>query len=607
MIVPDGQRRQSTHRFAKTNRRSALAAMGMGTSGALGATLLGDWFEPIHGPWGLASAHGQELAGATSRLARAVVDAEHRWAAASVHPLATRAAVDAFGRGGNAIDAAVAASFMLGVVDGHNSGIGGGCFILVRTGEGKFVAIDGREMAPGKSHRDMYIRDGKPQPALSQTGPLASGVPGQVAALHRLSQEHGRGDDWSRGLLDAAAMAQGGYAIGGSTAAAIRSTAAKLARFPASAAQFLTDDGRAPAEGDLLVQADLAATLESLATQGPGWFYTGPFAAACERWMRDNGGILTADDFAAYRVKNREPLKTSYRQWRIVGFPPPSSGGIHVAQMLTMLESFDVRRLLNDDPAAGAHLIAEVMKRAFADRAHWLGDSDFAAVPRGLIDRDYCRRLGSSIDLSRATTVDSHGRPPRADADLFSQQHTTHLTTADAEGNWVAITQTVNTNFGSGVVIPGTGVVMNNEMDDFSISPGTPNAFGLVGAEANAIAPGKRPLSSMSPTIVTDGRGIPRMTCGAAGGPRIISAVLQCLIGVLDRQETIDAAIAAPRVHHQWSPDLLQVERSWEDSVVKALRSRGHEFAERRDVAIAQGIEATAGGQWRAAADPRGA
>ncbi|MGV3486772.1 MAG: gamma-glutamyltransferase, partial [Planctomycetaceae bacterium] len=242
---------------------------------------------------------------------------------------------------------------------------------------------------------------------------------------------------------------------------------------------------------------------------------------------------------------------------------------------------------------------------AFADRAYWLGDSDYANVPVGLIDQEYCQRLASTIDLARATAVTSHGQPPNASVDLFSRQHTTHLTTADAEGNWVAITNTINTTFGSCVVIPGTGVVMNNQMDDFSIAAGIPNAFGLIGAEANAIAPGKRPLSSMSPTIILDGQGNPRLTCGAAGGPRIISAVLQCILGVLDRGLTVDEALAAPRVHHQWAPDRLLMEPQWDPDVISAVRGYGHTLAEPAHVAVAQAIEHPPGGGLRGASDPR--
>ncbi len=549
------------------------------------------------------SAFGQEIGPSESVETRRTAVGEQA-VAATVHPRATAAAMNAFARGGNAFDAAVAAAFMLGVVDGHNSGIGGGCFILARSAAGELIAIDGRETAPQAAHRDMFLRDGKPDPMASQIGPLASGVPGQVAALARLSLQHGRGG-WTESLREAAEVATEGYSVGGATASAIRRRASELKRFPASAAKFLGDDGKPPELGSVFRQPDLGQTLTSLAAEGPDWFYRGPFAAACEKWMSGNGGMLTAKDFAGYVAKSRSPLTSRYRDWRVVGFPPPSSGGIHIAQMLMMLERFPVKSLLATDPAVAAHLMAEVMKRAFADRAHWLGDADFAEVPRGLIDPDYCRSLADDIDLERATPVQSHGVPPRAEDDLFSRRHTTHLTTADGDGNWVAITNTVNTTFGSCVVIPGTGVVMNNEMDDFSIAPGTPNAFGLLGAEANAIAPGKRPLSSMSPTIILDAEGQPRLTCGAAGGPRIINATLQCIVRVIDLGMTVDEALAAPRVHHQWSPDRLMMEPTWDRAITAAVRDRGHSLSPPGNIAVVQAIERTVDGRLRASVDPR--
>jgi len=572
---------------------------------AISAGMLAPFMASPFSPSGLGDVYGQDLDpnGNGIRGGKSMATGR-KHVVATVHPIATQAAMNAFERGGNAFDAAVAAAAMLGVVDGHNSGIGGGCFILARTADGKLVAIDGRETAPALAHRDMYLRDAKPDSLASQLGPLASAVPGQVAALANLSLMHGRGG-WSAAFSEAAGVASQGYKITSSTASAIRRREKQLAMFPASASQFLRPDGTPPAVGDTLRQVDLGKTLQQLAEHGPDWFYRGEFAAACGKWMRDHGGIVSADDLAGYTAKARQPIQTTYRQWNVVGFPPPSSGGIHIAQMLMMLESFPLRDLLLDDPAAAAHLLAEVMKRAFADRAHWLGDADYVGVPTGLIDRQYCRDLAAKVDLSTVTPVLSHGGPPNAADQIFSRGHTTHLTTADAEGNWVAITNTVNTTFGSCVVIPGTGVVMNNQMDDFSIAPGTPNAFGLIGAEANAIAPGKRPLSSMSPTIILDAAGHPRLTCGAAGGPRIINATLQCIIRVLDLEMTVDQALAAPRLHHQWSPDELLMERAWDPQVVKSVAQRGHRLSTPAHVAVAQAIELTADGLLRAASDPR--
>jgi len=304
--------------------------------------------------------------------------------------------------------------------------------------------------------------------------------------------------------------------------------------------------------------------------------------------MAEHGGILTADDFAAYKPLVREPLVTAYRGRTIVGFPPPSSGGVHVAQILNILENFDVREIHARDPGEYQHLLAEAMKLAFADRAFWLGDADHVRVPRGLIDKEYAKELAAKINLAKATTVAGHGTPPAADERIF-EKHTTHIAAADADGNWVAITQTINTGYGSLVVVPGTGVVLNNEMDDFAIAPGTPNAFGLVGAEANAVAPGKRPLSSMSPTIVLQDVE-PVMTIGAAGGPTIITQVVQAIVRTIDLNQPLHHALAQPRIHHQWSPDEMRIESRLPADLKESLKHRGHKLNEVKNMGVSQAI-----------------
>ncbi len=528
-----------------------------------------------------------------------------RGVVATVHPLASRAAIEAFERGGNAIDAAVAASLMLSVVDGHNSGIGGGCLALVRTAKGELFAIDGRERAPMKATPDMFFRNGKPDPSLSQLGPLAAGVPGLIAALEQLNSRWGKAG-WKQSLLGAARIAQEGFPIDANYARNLKESAAELSRFAESKRILLNDSDKPPVAGTVLKQTDLAKTLTSIAEKGAAWFYRGGFAEMLEQFMRDTGGLMKASDLAEYKAVDRSPIKTGYRGSQVIGFPPPSSGGVHVAQMLGMLSQFDVKAIFDESPARGFHLILEVMKRAMADRAHWLGDSDFVDVPLGLIDAGYLRERAGDIDLSKAKRVTSHGQPPSADASLFGRQkHTTHLTTADQEGNVVAMTQTVNTSFGCKMIVPGTGVILNNEMDDFSIAPGVRNAFGLVGSAANAVAAGKRPLSSMSPTIVLDPSGKPTLTCGVAGGPKIITTVLQVLVRVLDLGESIDRAIAAERVHHQWSPDQAVCENAVPEQVVQALRDRGHSITRIRSGAVAQGISMGADGTLTAASDPR--
>lgn len=506
---------------------------------------------------------------------------------ATVHPLATAAGKAALLKGGNAVDAAVAAALTLGVVDGHNSGIGGGCFILIRRSDGAFAAIDGRETAPAKASRDMYLRAGVADGALSTTGPLAVATPGALAAYQAAVRSHGKLKIADL-LLPAAEIAEKGFPIDRVTAGNIRGQQAKIADFPASSAVLLRQDGSPLVEGDVLKQPDLARTYRSVAEHGLDWFYRGPFSQTIHKWMTENGGILSADDFARYQPQIREPLRTTYRGFEIVGFPPPSSGGVHVAQILHILESFNLLELQAKAPGQFVHVVAEAMKLAFADRAYWLGDPEFTRVPKGLVDPAYAEQLAKRIDLSRATRVAGYGNPPNFDTDVFGK-HTTHVSAVDSEGNWVAITATVNTSFGSKVIVPGTGVFLNNEMDDFSIQPGVPNAFGLIGAEANAIAPGKRPLSSMSPTIVLRD-GTPVMTIGAAGGPTIINQVVLGVIRTLELKMPLEEALESPRFHHQWSPDVLTVEKRFSPELVEKLTAHGHVVKFRETIGVTQAI-----------------
>jgi gamma-glutamyltranspeptidase/glutathione hydrolase len=532
-----------------------------------------------------------QLLGSVEQSCLADATAE-RGMVATVHPEATDAAVRVLENGGNAVDAAIAAGLMLGIVDGPNSGIGGGCFILIRRADGRTIAIDGREMAPAAAHREMYLVDGKPQSELSKVGPLASGVPGALAAYELAVRKHGR-SDWADLVLPAADVAERGFAIQQGYARRLASVTRYLARYPSSAAILLDSEGQPYPAGSLLKQPDLAATYREIASQGSQAFYSGRFAAACADWMAANGGIMTRADLANYRAIERQPVETRYRGYTIVGFPPPSSGGIHVAQILNTLEPFDLAGIYKRDRAEFTHVVAEAMKLAFADRAYWLGDADFSSVPRGLIDRRYGRRLARQIDPQQATPIDQHQFPPRYRLDTFpaanGSGHTTHVAVADREGNWVAMTQTVNTTFGSKVIIPGTGVVMNNEMDDFSIAPGTPNAFGLLGAEANSVAAGKRPLSSMSPTIVLR-RGQPLMTIGAAGGPKIITQSLLGVICRIDLKMSVDELLAFSRFHHQWQPDRLLVEANTSDELISGLQQRGHMVQRIRSVGVSQVI-----------------
>lgn len=504
-------------------------------------------------------------------------------AVASVNPLATQAGIQALEKGGNAIDAAVAVGLTLGVVDGHNSGIGGGCFFVIHAADGTVTCIDGREMAGAAASRDMYVINGRLDDEASKTGALASGVPGYLKACAAAQAKHGK-LKLADVLLPAAEIAEKGFPIDEVYERKLAATAAKLAKFPSSASIFLKD-GQPLKKGDTLVQTDLAATYRAVAEKGVEWFYEGEFASKTAEWMKANGGILTAADFANYKAPEREPVRSKYRGYDLVCMPPPSSGGVHVAQILNILEHFPLKHFR---ASSRVHVITEAMKLAFADRAFWLGDPDFAKVPRGLVDPAYAAELAKKIDLDHVTKVPAHNTPPRWDGDIYGK-HTTFLCTADAEGNWVALNQTINTAFGSKVVIPGTGVLMNDEMDDFAVQPGIPNAFKLVGAEANAVAAGKRPLSSMSPTIVMkDGK--PVLVTGAAGGPTIITQALLLITHVIDDGMLPVEALAEPRFHHQWNPDQLKIESSFGEGTLKRVKALGHELDESKGFGACQAI-----------------
>ena len=586
---------------------------------------------------GASLACGSPLVWSSSPRAHSTRALTSNHAVATVHPLATDAAMEILHSGGNAIDAAIAAALVLGVVDGHNSGIGGGCLVLIRLADGRIRAIDGRETAGAAAHPSLFTRNGKADPQLSQTGPLASGVPGQIAAMDRMHRAHGD-LPWERLFDHAIRIAHEGHPASRSTARTVAREAEDLIRYPASRGILLHSNGEPFREGELLVQRDLAQTLRNIAAHGGDWFYAGEFAKTTCRYLASIGGFLTESDFVRYQALDRNPLSQPYRHHTVIGFPTPSSGGIHIAQMLAMLEPYELHGIFESSSIQGYHLLAECMKRAFADRAYWLGDSDFVDVPRGLLNGDYLRDRMKGFSPKGASIGIERGVPPGSDPSVYAtreleqavpkesedRKHTTHLTVADAHGNWVAMTCTVNTSWGSKVMVPGTGVMLNNQMDDFSLAPGTPNAFGLVGSYANAIAPGKRPLSSMSPSIVLDADRLPAVTCGAAGGPRIITATLQVLLRVLDLKQAIKDAISGCRVHHQWSPDTLLAEKAnpttngvsterergnndpyaITQETMDGLQSLGHTVRPAEALAIAQGIQRD-GDRLRAAHDPR--
>ncbi len=508
---------------------------------------------------------------------------------ATVHPLATEAGLQALRRGGNAIDAAVAAALTLGVVNGYNSGIGGGCLMLIHLANGRTVAIDGREAAPLAAVRNMYVRNNRADPQLSQLGALSVATPGSLMAYSYASRTYGR-LKLSDPLLVAARIAENGFQIDADYARVLASHANELSGFESSRAIFLHPNGSPKKAGEILRQPDLAATYRAIAANGTDWFYKGVFALAIGDWMFRNGGILNFNDFAIYQSRLRDPVVSTYRGYTIVGFPPPSSGGVHVAQILNILEYFDLAKIRATNSVDAIHVTSEAMKLAFADRAYWLGDPDFIKVPRGLTSKAYATKLASRIRMDRVANVIQHDVPPGAQKDFF-RQHTTHFSAADAAGNWVACTATINTSFGSKIVVPGTGVLLNNEMDDFSIQPGVPNFFGLVGAEANAIAPRKRPLTSMSPTIVMKS-GKPVLALGAAGGPTIISQVVLAIINTIDFGMGLEAALAQPRFHHQWAPNRLTIEKAAGEKVLPELEKRGHMLTPVDSFGVTQAVAA---------------
>jgi gamma-glutamyltranspeptidase / glutathione hydrolase len=537
----------------------------------------------------------------TSTVHADIAEAKHGMVA-SVQPLATDAGVAILKSGGNAVDAAIATALTLGVVDGHNSGIGGGCFMLVRLADGRTFALDGREMAGAKTTATMFIRDGKGDTTLSQNGPLASGVPGSLA-VYQYAAEHFGKKKLADLLAPGADYAEHGFPLEDKYAKGLVKVTPIMAKYSGTAAIFLKPDGSNFTAGDIIKQPDLAASYRSIATDGIGWFYGGPFAQAVDKWMAANGGILTTADFANYQMKVREPLITQYRDYTIIGFPPPSSGGVHVAEILNILNRFDISALQKQDPVLRVHVISEAMKLAFADRAFWLGDPDFVHVPKGLIDANYGAELAKKIRLDKCIIDVEHGVPPAAADDYFGK-HTTHIAAADDAGNWVGITATVNTFMGSKVIVPGTGIILNDQMDDFSIQPGVPNAFHLIGGEANAPGPGKRPLSSMSPTIILHD-GQPVITVGAAGGPKIITQVLLVTSNLIDLKDDLATAMSRPRFHHQWSPDQLWIENTFPPEMFTGLEKLGHTLDKEPPQGATQAIIRKPDGTFVGASEPR--
>ncbi len=516
-------------------------------------------------------------------------------------PLATQVGLDVLQKGGNAVDAAVATAFALAVVYPEAGNLGGGGFMVIRQANGDSATLDFREEAPSGATRDMYIGpDGKPTDA-SVTGHLASGVPGSVAGLWAAHERYGS-IPWKDLVRPAIDLARNGFTVDEDLSGSIRDEAERLKKFPAAMDLYMPN-GEPLAAGSTFRNPDLAATLQRIADGGADGFYKGETARLVAAEMKRGGGLITAKDLASYQAKWRDPVAFRYRGNTIISMPPPSSGGITLAEALHMMEQWDVGSM-GWHSTAHLHLLAEVMRRAFADRNYYLGDPDFVDMPRdSLVSEAYARRRAATIDTARATRSDSI-HPGLGS--VAEPTHTTHFSIVDAQGDAVATTTTLNALYGSAVAVKGAGFMMNDEMDDFAAKPGSPNMYGLVQGEQNAIRPGKRMLSAMSPTVVVGPDGRVRMVTGARGGPRIITAVLQVLSNVLDFDMGVGDAVYAPRVHHQHLPDTFFYEDGGlTDEQIQALEAMGH-HVEPRDSYIgnAPTIVRTPDG-WSATPDPR--
>ncbi len=524
---------------------------------------------------------------------------------ASADETASKVGVEILKRGGNAVDAAVAVGLALAVTWPRAGNLGGGGFMLIRKADGTTTAIDYRETAPASADRDMYLaKDGNLVPDAALAGYLAAGVPGTVAGLALALEKYGT-LKWRDVIEPARRLAANGITIGYPLSFSLRQESKLLEQFAESRRIFLKN-GKFYEEGERLKQPELAETLHRLKTYGPREFYEGRTAQLIVKAMEEHHGLITREDLKSYRAVERKPVAGNYRGYEILTFPPPSSGGTVLIEMLNILEQFELSKM-GHPSSAQYHLMIEAMRRAFADRAEFFGDPDFVRVPvAGLTSKQYAADLARSIDRNRATPSAEikAGHPSRDEA-----YQTTHYSVVDASGNAVANTYTLNSGYGSGVTVPGAGFLLNNEMDDFTAKPLTPNQYGLIQGEANAIAPGKRPLSSMTPTIVSkDGNLL--LVLGTGGGPTIINQVLQVIVNIVDHSMSIRQAIEAPRIHHQWLPDVVNTEPfGLADDVVTSLTAKGHRlkpYPETPYPGDVEGIMIEAGSGIRlSASDPR--
>jgi gamma-glutamyltranspeptidase / glutathione hydrolase len=526
----------------------------------------------------------------------------------SAHPLASQAGLAVLRQGGNAVDASVATTLAISVVEPFSAGIGGGGFLLLhQANKADMKALDFRERAPLKATKNMYLdAQGKVRPDASIDGYLSVGVPGTVAGLYQVHRQYGK-LPWAKLVAPSIRYAQDGFVVSQKFVSAVESRKEAILSNRA-ATQVFTRNGKLYQAGDKLVQRDLARTLQAIATN-PQSFYTGNIARAIASDMAKNGGLITLEDLKTYKPIWRTPVCGTFRQARVCSMPPPSSGGVHLLQILNIIGDTDFKSSGWHNPNV-LHLMVEAMRIAYADRSQYLGDPDFVKVPvQQLISPEYAAQRRQEIRMDRSRSSTAVKPVNKATLERFTTKEspdTSHLTVVDAQRNAVSLTFTVNYGFGSGVVTPGTGILLNDEMDDFAAAPGVPNAYGLVGGEANAIAPRKTPLSSMTPTIVTQNNRL-KMATGAPGGSTIITTVLQIILNVLAYDMDAGAAVSAPRIHHQWLPDELRVEPFGLDvATIAELRRRGHKVEERSPWGNANAIVVTTDGKLEGAADPRG-
>lgn len=565
---------------------------------------------PLRRLWGLTAALLISLLMVTAQASnRAILEGErfhpaqgHQGMVATSHSLATGVALTVLKNGGNAIDAAVTAGFALAVTQPRSGNIGGGGFLLYSPGDGNTPeAIDYRETAPAAATETLFQDDdGNVINERSRFSHLAAGVPGTVAGLALALERHGT-LSLKEALAPAIRLAQTGFAVPQRFTEGLEQARDRLQRWPATRATFYKEDGSAPQPGEVFKQPELAATLQRIADHGTKGFYEGETARLIVNEMQRHDGLITLADLNNYQPAVRQPVHGTYRGYDIFSMSPPSSGGTHIVQILNILEGYPIGAM-GHNSADTLHRMAEAMKLAYADRSEYLGDTDFVDVPLdGLTSKDYAAELRQTIspDQARPSSEIKHGQPAARES-----PETTHFSVVDRWGNAVSNTYTINFSYGSGITVAGAGFLLNNEMDDFSAKPGVPNAYGLIGGDANKIEPGKRMLSSMSPTVVRkNGRNF--LVTGSPGGSRIITTTLQVIMNVIDHNMNIQTAVNAPRIHHQWLPDEIRLEQGLSPDTIELLKARGHTITSSTAMGAIQSIMIGDDGTLYGAADPR--